>query len=156
MERSDRVGDEMRTILSTIIREELKDPRIPAMVSIVGVRVTRDLSHAYAHVSILGGDKEKADCKKALEHATGFIRREISRRMRLRMTPDLNFVFDNSIERGIEITKIIDRVMGHDAQGQIAPGQIAPGQIAQLASDDVAGEETSGKETDREAGEQAE
>jgi ribosome-binding factor A len=112
MERSDRVGDEMRSVLSTIIRDELRDPRIPDMVSIVGVRVTRDLSHAYAHVSILGGEEVKTDCKKALEHATGFIRREIGHRMRLRTTPEIHFVFDNSIERGIEITRMIDLVMG--------------------------------------------
>ncbi len=115
MERSDRVGDEMRTVLSTIIREDLKDPRIPDMVSVVGVRVTRDLSHAYAHISILGGEDVKADCKKALERATGFVRREISRRMRLRLTPELHFVFDNSIERGFEISRIIDRVIGKPA-----------------------------------------
>ncbi len=144
MERSDRVGDEMRTILSTIIREELKDPRIPAMVSIVGVRVTRDLSHAYAHVSILGGDDVQADCKKALERATGFIRREISRRMRLRMTPDLHFVFDNSIERGIEITRIIDQVMGH------TPGS-TPGKAP--ASGENTDDKASGDETDNDPGE---
>jgi ribosome-binding factor A len=112
MERSDRVGDEMRSVLSTIIRDELRDPRIPDMVSVVGVRVTRDLSHAYAHISILGDEDAKAGCKKALDRATGFVRREIGQRMRLRTTPEIHFVFDNSIERGIEITRIIDQVMG--------------------------------------------
>ena len=112
MERSDRVGDEMRSVISTILRDDLRDPRIPAMVSVVSVRVTRDLSHAYAHISILGDEAAKVNCKKALEHATGFIRREIGQRMRLRTTPEVHFVFDNSIERGIEITRIIDEVMG--------------------------------------------
>ncbi|MBP7402075.1 MAG: 30S ribosome-binding factor RbfA [Clostridia bacterium] len=112
MERSDRVGDEMRTILSEIIRDDLKDPRIPDLVSVVGVRVTRDLSHAYAHISVLGDEAVRRDCRKALERATGFVRREVSRRMRLRLTPEIHFVFDNSIERGIEISRIIDQVIG--------------------------------------------
>lgn len=119
MERSDRVGDEMRTILSEIIRDDLKDPRIPDLVSVVGVRVTRDLSHAYAHISVLGDEAVRRDCKKALERATGFVRREVSRRMRLRLTPEIHFVFDNSIERGIEISRIIDQVVG---RGSAAAG----------------------------------
>ncbi|NLN45069.1 MAG: 30S ribosome-binding factor RbfA [Clostridiaceae bacterium] len=112
MERSDRVGDEMRTVLSDIIRDDLKDPGMPEMVSVVGVRVTRDLSHAYAYISVLGDELARKNCKKALERAGGFIRREIGHRMRLRMTPEVHFVFDHSIERGIEINRLIDEVIG--------------------------------------------
>jgi len=112
MERSDRVGDEMRTVLSDILRDDLKDPGMPEMVSVVGVRVTRDLSHAYAHISVLGDEQARKNCKKALERAGGFIRREIGHRMRLRMTPEIHFVFDHSIERGIEINRLIDEVIG--------------------------------------------
>lgn len=112
MQRSDRVGDEMRSVLAKIIRDDLKDPGLPPLVSIVGVRVTRDLSHAYAHISVLGDEQARADCKNALDRANGFIRREVGRRMRLRMIPELHFVYDHSIERGIEINRLIDDVIG--------------------------------------------
>ncbi len=112
MRRADRVGDEMRSVLAKIIRDDLKDPGMPPLVSIVGVRVTRDLSHAYAHVSVLGDEQARAACKQALQRANGFIRREIGRRMRLRMTPELHFVYDHSIERGMEINRLIDEVIG--------------------------------------------
>lgn len=112
MQRSDRVGDEIRTVVADLIRNEIKDPRMPAMVSVVEVRASRDLSHAHIYISVLGNETEKKDCEAALRSASGFIRREIASRIRLRIAPELHFVFDDSIERGIRMTKLIDDTLG--------------------------------------------
>ncbi len=82
------------------------------MVSVVEVRASRDLSHAHVYISVLGDEKAKKDCAAALRSATGFIRREITSRIRLRVSPELHFVFDDSIERGIRMSRLIDEAMG--------------------------------------------
>jgi len=111
VQRSDRVGDEIQRVIASIIQNEIKDPRLPSMVSVVEVRASRDLSHAHVYISVLGDAKAKKDCAAALRSASGFIRREITSRIRLRVSPELHFVFDESIERGIRMTRLIDETM---------------------------------------------
>lgn len=118
MQRSDRVGDEIQRIIANIIQNEIKDPRLPSMVSVVEVRASRDLSHAHVYISVMGDAKAKKDCAAALRSATGFIRREITSRIRLRVSPELHFVFDDSIERGIRMTRLIDEALGKTADNQ--------------------------------------
>ncbi len=113
MQRSDRVGDEMQKIVADIIQNDLKDPRLPAFVSVVEVKASRDLSHAHIYISVMGDDQAKKDCAAALKSASGFIRREICNRIRLRIAPELHFIVDDSIERGIRMTKLIDEAMGN-------------------------------------------
>lgn len=108
MQRSDRVGDEIRTVVAEILRTGIKDPRLPAMVSVVEVRASRDLSHAHVYISVFGDEQQKKDALAALRSATGFIRRELTRRIRLRVAPELHFVIDESIERGIRLSQLID------------------------------------------------
>jgi ribosome-binding factor A len=79
------------------------------------VRASRDLSHAHVYISVLGDEKAKKDCAAALRSATGFIRREIVGRIRLRIAPELHFIVDDSIERGIRMTKLIDEAMENQA-----------------------------------------
>lgn len=112
MQRSDRVGDEIRKIIADLIQNEIKDPRMPSMVSVIEVRASRDLSHAHVYISVYGNDEDKKNCAAALKSATGFIRRELSSRIRLRIAPELHFVIDDSIERGIRMTKLIDETIG--------------------------------------------
>ena len=114
MERSDRVADEIRTVLAEILRDEIKDPRLPALVSVTEVRVTRDLSRATAYISVYGDEQEKADCKAALKSANGFIRREIVKRIKLRVAPEVHFILDESIERGVRMSKLIDQALEKD------------------------------------------
>lgn len=114
MERSDRVGDEIRNVLAAILRDEIRDPRLPAIVSVTEVKVTRDLSHANAYISVYGDDQEKADCQAALKSANGFIRREIVKRVKLRIAPEIHFILDESIEHGIRISKLIDQALEQD------------------------------------------
>ena len=84
--RTDRVSEEIKRELAAVIRE-LKDPRLPQMVSVVSVRTTKDLKFAKANISVMGDEKAKKDAFAALKSANGYIRKEISRRLNLRQTP---------------------------------------------------------------------
>lgn len=114
MERSDRVSDEIRNVLSVILREEIRDPRLPSLVSVTEVKVTRDLSHATAYISVYGDEQQKKDCQMALKSANGFIRREIAKRVKLRIAPEIHFILDESIERGIRMSQLIDKALEQD------------------------------------------
>jgi ribosome-binding factor A len=108
MDRTDRISEEMKKEVSSIIRSELKDPRLPEMLSITTAEVTRDLRYAKIYISVLGSEEEKTNALKGLKNAAGFIRREVGHRMQLRYTPELIFELDDSIERGVYITKLIN------------------------------------------------
>lgn len=104
--RTDRVSEEVKRELAAIIRE-LKDPRLPKMISVVSVRVTKDLKFAKANISVMGDEKTKKDAFAALRSASGYIRREVSRRLNLRNTPEFTFEQDDSIEYGAHIEQIL-------------------------------------------------
>ena len=104
--RIDRIAEEIRRELGDIIRG-LKDPRLPTVISVVGVRVTKDLRFAKAYVSVLGDEKVRRDAVAALVSAGGFIRREIGARIDLRYTPEFTFVSDDSIEYGAKINEVL-------------------------------------------------
>lgn len=101
----------MQRTLSTILREDVKDPRIPLMLSVVSCEVAPDLKTCKAYVSIIGDEQTQADCAAALKSAAGFIRREVAHRLNLRLTPEITYIMDQSIEYGIEMSKKIDEVM---------------------------------------------
>ncbi len=111
MDRTDRISEEMKKEISKIIQNELKDPRLPKMISVMSADVTRDLRYAKIYVSILGSEQEEKDAINGLKSAAGFIRREIGHRLKLRYTPELLFELDHSIERGVYITKLINDTM---------------------------------------------
>ena len=117
-ERSLRVGDEMRRILADIIRSEINDPRLPDLLSITEVDVSRDLSHAKVYYSVLGGDDAKANAAAVLASAKGFLRREVGARMKLRLVPELVFKEDLSIERGFEMDRLIEQIRANDSDKQ--------------------------------------
>ena len=104
--RIDRISEEVKRELSMIIRE-LKDPRLPDMVSVVSVRVTKDLKFAKAYISVMGSEDVQKGAIDALKSAAGFIRREIGHRINLRITPEFSFVLDNSIEYGAHINEVL-------------------------------------------------
>jgi len=112
LERSDRVSEEIKKERSDIIQHELKDPRLCAeLISIVKVSMSKDLRHAKVYVSIFDKDKEKVESTmKALEKAKPYIRREISRRISLRFTPEITFELDDSIEYGARISQILNQL----------------------------------------------
>lgn len=105
--RMDRINEDVRRELSDIIRN-LKDPRITGLVSILKVDVSNDLSYAKVYVSVVGGDAGEAI--KGIKNAAGFMRRELSGKLSIRKTPELNFILDDSIEHSAKIAKIINEI----------------------------------------------
>ncbi len=108
MDRTNRISEEMKKEVSTIIQNDLKDPRLPRMVSVMSANVTKDLRYAKVYISVLGTPEEKKNAISALKSAAGFIRREVGHRMQLRYTPEFLFELDDSIERGAYITQLIN------------------------------------------------
>jgi ribosome-binding factor A len=108
-DRTERVGAQLQRELASLVREELKDPRL-ADITIQEVRVARDLSHAKVYFTILG-EGEAALNARLLNHSAGFLRHELGRRMKLRTVPALHFVYDESIERGERLASLIDRAV---------------------------------------------
>ena len=106
--KSDRVNEEVRRELSEIIKE-VKDPRIPAMPTIVRVKVAGDLSHATVFISFLEQYDER-EVKKGLAAASGFMRKRLGEKLIMRAVPALTFVLDNSIEHGDKINKILKEI----------------------------------------------
>jgi ribosome-binding factor A len=104
--RTGRVGEQIKKEISSLIQTELKDPRI-GFVTVTGVEVTGDLSLARVYLSILGSEEEKAETLKSLQRAKGFLRTELGRRIRLRLTPEIEFRFDSSIEYGSRIEALL-------------------------------------------------
>ncbi|MBE7032255.1 MAG: 30S ribosome-binding factor RbfA [Ruminococcaceae bacterium] len=104
--RIDRISEEVKKELSAIVRE-LKDPRITTVVSVVNVSVTKDLRFAKAYISVFGDEKVQKGVMDALKSASGFIRKEIGRRVNLRNTPEFTFELDNSIEYGAHINEVL-------------------------------------------------
>lgn len=102
--RSDRTAEDIKREITALVRE-LKDPRVTAsMLTVVRVEVAHDLSFAKAYISSLGGIEEAKEACKALNgNAKGYMRKEIGLRLSLRKTPDLRFIPDDSIEKGIEL-----------------------------------------------------
>ena len=102
--------------LSKIIREEIKDPRIHPMTSVMAVEVAPDLKTCKAFISVLGNEEAKQSTIKGLKNAEGYIRRELARTLNLRNTPEIRFILDESIEYGVNMSKLIDDVMMKDAK----------------------------------------
>ncbi|NSW90730.1 MAG: 30S ribosome-binding factor RbfA [Firmicutes bacterium] len=109
-----RISEEIKREISSIIQNELKDPRLPEFVSVVSVDTTRDLRYARVYISVLGNEEDKKNAIEGLKNAAGFIRREIGHRIKLRYTPELIFELDNSIEQGIYINKLINDTIKGD------------------------------------------
>ena len=108
-DRIDRISEEVKRECANIIRE-LKDPRIPELLSITNVSVTKDLKFAKVYVSIFQQNCDKEAAIKGLNNSAGFVRREISRRVQLRYTPEFTFILDDGIKQGAYINDIIAEI----------------------------------------------
>ena len=112
--KNTRINGEVLKELSNIIRGEIKDPRINPMTSVVAVEVAPDLKTCKAYISVLGDEKSQKDTITGLKSAEGYIRRQLARTVNLRNTPEIRFILDQSIEYGINMSKLIDEVTEHD------------------------------------------
>ena len=112
--KNTRINGEVQKELSRIISQEIKDPRISPMTSVVACEVAPDLKSCKAYISVLG-DKEAQDSTMAgLKSAMGYIRRELARTVNLRNTPEIRCIMDQSIEYGVNMSKRIDDVIKAD------------------------------------------
>ncbi|HWQ29524.1 MAG TPA: 30S ribosome-binding factor RbfA [Negativicutes bacterium] len=112
--RLDRISEEVKRVVSDIIRNDINDPRISTMTSVVSAEVTPDLRYAKVFVSVMGTDEEKKATLKGLSSAAGFIRRELGKNIDLRYSPEVVFELDLSIEHGAYINKLLNDVRKKD------------------------------------------
>lgn len=108
--KNTRINSEVQRELSTLILREIKDPRICKMTSIVAVEVAPDLKTAKVYVSVLGSDEEVQKTYEGLKSAAPYLRSQLAKTINLRNTPELIFVMDQSIEYGVNMSKLIDDV----------------------------------------------
>ena len=112
--KNTRINGEVQKELSTIIRNEIKDPRIHPMTSVMAVEVAPNLKTCKAYISVLGEKEAKEATIKGLKSAEGYIRRQLARNLNLRNTPEIRFILDESIEYGVNMSKLIDDVTKKD------------------------------------------
>ncbi|KGK82305.1 30S ribosome-binding factor RbfA [Pseudomonas stutzeri] len=123
--RTQRIGDQMQRELAQLIQREIKDPRL-GLVTITGVDVSRDLSHAKIFITIMGqDDNEEAvrDNLRILNEAAGFLRMQLGKSMKLRSVPQLHFNYDASIRRGVELSSLIERAVAEDRKHSDGSGE---------------------------------
>ena len=118
--RGFRVADQIQRDLSELIARELKDPRV-GMVTINAVEVTPDYAHAKVFFSTLAGSERVAEVLAGLDKASGFLRRELGRRITIHTTPQLHFVFDQSLERGADLSALIQKAVAISDSSEAEP-----------------------------------
>ena len=113
--KNTRINGEVQRELSNIIRNEIKDPRISLLTSVVAVEVTPDLKQCKAYISVYGDEQAQNDTIAGLKSAEGYIRTKLARSINLRNTPEIRFILDQSIEYGVNMSRKIDEVLGKDS-----------------------------------------
>lgn len=106
--RSDRVKEQLLRELAELIRKDLKDPRV-GFVTLTEVEVTRDYAHAKVYFTVLD-EVTRKETQKILDHSIGFLRKQLGKRIRLFNTPQLHFVYDEAVVRGMNLSRLIDQV----------------------------------------------
>jgi len=109
--RRARIADQIQRELAEVIRTELRDPRVGALVTLTGVEMSRDQSHAKVFFTVLGPDAARRDAGEGLQRAAGFLRSELAHRLSTRSVPELHFHYDESVERGVRLSRLIDEAV---------------------------------------------
>jgi ribosome-binding factor A len=109
--RVQRVADQIQRELAVLIQNEMMDPRV-GMITLTGVEVTRDYAYAKIFYTILNGNENIQLAEEGLKRAAGFLRSQLAGRIKLRVVPQLQFVYDESVERGIYLSRLIDEAIG--------------------------------------------
>ena len=113
--RASRIGDLVRAELAELLVREVHDPGI-GFLTITRVSITPDLQQARVYYTTLGDDKARRESRRALDRATGFLRRQIGRRLQLKRVPELQFFFDESIEKADRIERILHDINAERAE----------------------------------------
>ena len=108
--RIERINTQIKREVSELIQQHLRDPRLTEFVAVTEVTTSPDLKHAKVYISSMGGQQEESQVLSALNSASGFLRTNLAKRMKMRFTPELHFVWDNSIEHGDKVLRLLDKI----------------------------------------------
>jgi len=108
--RRARIADQIQRELAELIRLEVRDPRV-GMVTLTGVELSRDQSHAKVYFTVLGAASDAEQAREGLQRAAGFLRSSLAHRLTTRTVPDLAFAYDESVERGVRLSRLIDEAV---------------------------------------------
>ena len=108
--RTDRLNEIFKRELSRLLEREVNDPRLSSIISVTRVEISPDLRHAKIFVSILGNESSKTEVIEGFTTAANFLRRKLASCIRLRSIPQLSFYYDDSIEQGAKVLKVLDQV----------------------------------------------
>ena len=111
-----RINDEIQKEISGIIRGDLKDPRIGVITSVLKVDTTADLKYCKVYISVLGDDSKKEEVIGVLKNASGYVRSLIAQRINLRVTPEIKFILDDSLEYSFKMDSLIKSVVKSDEE----------------------------------------
>ena len=111
--RTGRVAEQIQRELAELVQMEVKDPRV-GLVTLTGVEVTQDYAHAKVYFTTLGSAEQAPQAQIGLQHAAGFLRSQLAHRMKLRVMPQLHFIYDSSVERGVRLSQLIDEAVAED------------------------------------------
>jgi ribosome-binding factor A len=112
--RTERLNHLIQIEISDLLRTHVNDPRLNGLISVIEVSISADLKNARIYISALCGDADRPEIIKGFNSASGFLRRELAHRLNIRVTPELSFEFDDSIERGVNLVNLIDEVAAKD------------------------------------------
>ena len=115
-----RIADQIQREVSELIREEVRDPRV-RLVTLTGVELSRDQSHAKVFFTVLGTPEQAEACGAGLSRSAGFLRAGLAHRLTTRKVPELHFVFDESVERGVRLSRLIDEAVAPPAAPKVPP-----------------------------------
>jgi len=108
--RTSRIADQIQREVAELIRTEVRDPRV-GLVTLTGVELSRDQSHAKVFFTVLGPATASEEAQEGLDRAAGFLRSQLSHRLTTRKVPELHFAFDESVERGVYLSRLIDEAV---------------------------------------------
>jgi ribosome-binding factor A len=108
--RSARIAEEIQRSLAEVIRLEVRDPRV-GLVTLTGVELSRDQSHAKVFFTVMGSPDAAEQAGRGLANAAGFLRSELAHRLTTRKVPELHFTYDESVERGVRLSRLIDEAV---------------------------------------------
>jgi ribosome-binding factor A len=115
--RTERLNQLIQIEISDLLRKHINDPRLNGLISVTGVSISNDLKNAKVSISALCDNADRDEILKGFTSASGFLRRELAHRLNIRVTPELSFEFDDSIERGVSLVNLIDKVAADDKAG---------------------------------------
>jgi ribosome-binding factor A len=115
--RTGRIAEQIQRELADLIQMEVKDPRV-GLVTLTGVEVTQDYAHAKVYFTTMKSAEQAPKAQAGLEHAAGFLRTQLAHRMKLRIMPQLHFIYDTSVENGVRLSQLIDEAVASDKAHQ--------------------------------------